>query len=161
MQPKNHFRDTMLPVIGTQTSHWSGQLAINHSQKQKDYVFEHWLDPTLNVCLSRRQVENFYKSIPPRVSQETVDVVASKRFASAPTNCFEARTKTFLKRDPACVCVRVTGSKTFLDNIKTQISSVAEEIPLDALSDASQSIEQAQSEINRLAPQILHIDSIR
>lgn len=103
MQPKNHFRDTMLPVIGRQTSHWSGQLAINHSQKQKDYVFEHWLDPTLNVCLSRRQVENFYKSIPARVSQETVDVVASKRFASAPTNCFEARTKTFLKRDP-CVC---------------------------------------------------------
>lgn len=59
------------------------------------------------------------------------------------------------------MCVRVTGSKTFLDNIKTQISSVTEEIPLDALSDVSQSIEQVQSEINRLAPQILHIDSIR
>lgn len=60
-----------------------------------------------------------------------------------------------------CVCVRVTGSRTFLDQIKTQISSVTEEIPLDALSNVSESIEQAQSEINRLAPQILHIDSIR
>lgn len=95
MQPKNHFRDTMLPIIGTQTSLWSGQLAINHSQKQKDYVFEHWLGPTLNICLSRRQVDNFYNSIPARVSQETVDVVASKRFASAPTNCLRGGQRHF------------------------------------------------------------------
>lgn len=68
-----------------------------------------------------------------------------------------------------CVCVRVcvhvrvcvTGSKTFLNDIKTQISSVTDEIPLAALSNVSERIEQMQSEINRLTPRILHLDSIR
>lgn len=84
---------------------------------------------TLNLTSKIAEVDNFYNGIPARVSQETVDVVAS--------------------------------SKTFLNDIKTQISSVTDEIPLAALSSVSERIEQMQSEINRLTPQILHQDSIR
>lgn len=68
-----------------------------------------------------------------------------------------------LKRDPACVCVCacVPDSKTFLDDIKDQISSVTSEIPLDALSDVSKTIEQLQSNISKYTPDIRNIDSIR
>lgn len=103
MQPKEHFRDTMLPGMGTQTSLWSGELAISHSQKQKHCAFERWLSPSLKVCLLRCQVENFYNSIPARVSQETATVVTGKRSASAPAHCHEARTKAIVKRDFVCV----------------------------------------------------------
>lgn len=55
----------------------------------------------------------------------------------------------------------VPESKKFLENIRTQISSVPKVVPLEPLSIVSQNIQYAQDNITKYAPEAQKIDSTR
>lgn len=55
----------------------------------------------------------------------------------------------------------VPDSKRFLDDIESQLSSVAAELPLGSLSNVSKNIEGLQSEISKYTPDAENIDAIR
>lgn len=59
------------------------------------------------------------------------------------------------------MCVCVLESKQLLNDIKTQISSVEDEIPLSYLADVSATLDQVQSEIDKYTPDVKSIESIR
>lgn len=55
----------------------------------------------------------------------------------------------------------VLESKELLNDIKKQISSFEDEIPLSSLADLSASLDQVQSEIDKYTPDVKSVESIR
>lgn len=55
----------------------------------------------------------------------------------------------------------VLESKRLLNDIKTQISSIEDQIPLSSLADVSASLDQVQSDIDKYIPDVQSIESIR
>lgn len=53
------------------------------------------------------------------------------------------------------------GSKQLLDDIKRQISQVANDIPLSALTNVSEILNQLQREIGRVTPQVERAEHYR
>lgn len=67
-----------------------------------------------------------------------------------------------IKRDSVCIlCVCVPDSKQFLNDIKSQISSVTDEIPLETLSAVSEQVRLLQGNITKYAPDVEKYESIR
>ncbi|KAM6922140.1 prominin-2 [Lycodopsis pacificus] len=76
-----------------------------------------------------KEAEDYFDSIPQRVTNETKDVVQS--------------------------------SKQQLGKIKTQISQVTNEIPLSALTNASETLNQLQRDLDRVTPEFKRVEHIR
>lgn len=76
-----------------------------------------------------KEVEDFFDSIPQRVTNDTKDVVEN--------------------------------SQQRLDEIKTQVSQVTNDIPLSALTNVSKTLEQVQKDISKFTPEIERAEHIR
>lgn len=60
-----------------------------------------------------------------------------------------------------CISVRFSDSQQRLDEIKTQVSQVTNDIPLSALTNVSKTLEQVQKDISRFTPEIERAEHIR
>ena len=61
----------------------------------------------------------------------------------------------------SCIYVYVSASQQRLDEIKTQVAQVTNDIPLSALTNALQTLEQVQSNISKFTPEIERAEHIR
>ncbi|XP_059179877.1 prominin-2 [Centropristis striata] len=82
-----------------------------------------------NLKSQIKKVEDYFHSIPQRITNETKDVVQS--------------------------------SKQMLDNIKTQISQVTNNIPLSALNNVFETLNQAQRQIDMATSEVERAENIR
>ncbi|XP_070696693.1 prominin-2 [Pempheris klunzingeri] len=116
--------DSLKPELDNLTLDTSTSIpSLNELQSAVDEVIKGDLKSKI------KEVEDYFNSIPQRVTNETKDLVQN--------------------------------SKQLLDDIKSQISQITNDIPLSALSNASATLNQAQKEISKVTPEVERAEHIR